>query len=233
MAVMAKRYDTVHQSCQGEYGGFLIGKLNLQRGNKVLDLGCGSGFLSAVLAHRVGPEGNVIGIDPNRGRLQVARSKYGEIMNLQFCEGSSENFPPGPYDLIFSNLVLQWIKNKEYTFKYVYDNLKSGGVFAFLCPGGQAPKIWEMLNPSISNSLHFCSSSTYEHLAIKQGFEIDFKSEETVRHYFQNVDEYIDWSLATMNVAEDEIDETLVMKIKESADPFTDILKITFILKRP
>ena len=52
----------------------------------VLDLGCGTGNLTCILAERVGPGG---GVDPDKERLHVAREKY-SASNLSFLEGSSE-----------------------------------------------------------------------------------------------------------------------------------------------
>ena len=62
--------------------------------------------LSSVLAERVGPEGRVVGVDPNTKRLEIADQKYGHIDNLQFTIGNSENFPSAAYDVIFANQVI-------------------------------------------------------------------------------------------------------------------------------
>ena len=57
-----------------------------EKGDKVLDLGCGTGYLSKVLADLVGPEGQVVAIDPDTERLKVAKDKY-TASNLQYLEG--------------------------------------------------------------------------------------------------------------------------------------------------
>ena len=48
----------------------------------VLDLGCGTGNLTCILAERVGPGGKVIGVDPDKERLHVAREKYSASMQF-------------------------------------------------------------------------------------------------------------------------------------------------------
>ena len=48
----------------------------------MLDLGCGTGYLASVLAQRVGPEGKVTGVDPDRERIRLAQEQYGTINNL-------------------------------------------------------------------------------------------------------------------------------------------------------
>ena len=62
----------------------------------MLDLGCGTRNLSRVLAERVGPEGKVTGVDPDRERIQIAQEQYGNDSNLNFLVGSDEDFPHGP-----------------------------------------------------------------------------------------------------------------------------------------
>ena len=41
----------------------------------------------------MGPEGKVIGVDPDKERIQLARKTHSEIKNLSFVEGSVSNFP--------------------------------------------------------------------------------------------------------------------------------------------
>ena len=67
-------------------------------GDVILDLGCGTGELSAHLAELVGPEGMVIGVDPDKERIQLAKEAHSQIENLSFVEGSAINFP-GPSSL--------------------------------------------------------------------------------------------------------------------------------------
>ena len=231
---VAEKYDRMQRQCQGGHGMFLIDKLCVEGGICVLDPGCGSGFLTATLAERVGAEGKVVGVDPNEEGLDVARFKYGGISNLTFFNGSGERFPTGPYDVVFSIFVLQWIEDKALVFQRVYDNLKIGGKFALQCPDGPAPSIWEILSPSVCHSLHFCSSHQYEGLATQHGFEIEQKSVETVRLDFENVDKYIEWSLATMNINNDQINPNTIIEARKkfSAKPFASFNTILYILRR-
>ena len=57
MDEIAERYDRVHRNYQGKDGKELIAKLSLQEGCSVLDLGCGTGYLTSLLAQRVGQRG--------------------------------------------------------------------------------------------------------------------------------------------------------------------------------
>ena len=63
----AENYDQI-SSIENEDGLKLIDLANVAKGSKVLDLGCGTGFLAKVLADLVGPKGQVVAIDPDTER---------------------------------------------------------------------------------------------------------------------------------------------------------------------
>lgn len=72
-------------------------------------------------------------IDPDVSRLQVARISYRDS-NLEFKEGAAENIPgAGGYDVIFSNHVLHWCRDKPKAFSEIGRCLKPGGNFGFQC----------------------------------------------------------------------------------------------------
>ena len=98
-------------------------------GDVILDLGCGTGELSADLAELVEPEGKVIGVDPDNERIQLAKETHNQIENLSFVEGSAINFPgigAEVYSIVFSNYVLHWMGNKQQVFNNMCESLKSG-----------------------------------------------------------------------------------------------------------
>ena len=227
-------YDKVQYSHQGKYGLELIEKLSIPRGSDVLDLCCGTGYLTSVLADRVGREGKVTGADPNRERIDIAKRKYERYGNLKFFDRSSADFPVGPYDIVFSNFVLHWIKDKETTFRRVYDNLKPGGYFAFLCPAKPHTSIWKELNPKIDERHHFCTSDEYESLAQQYGFEIQFRSIDEIEHVFESFDSYIEWMQASVNVAGHPIKPNKIKEIKAkfATKPRMEWTRIVYILRK-
>ena len=98
---------------QREHGKKLIDDVEIHRGHVILDLGCGTGELSAYLSELVGQDGRVVAVDPDSYRVEVARESHREVKNLEFQEGSSASFPgmgSETYDIVFSNFVLHWIK---------------------------------------------------------------------------------------------------------------------------
>ena len=95
-------------------------------GDIILDLGCGTGNLSAYLAELVGPNGKVVAVDPDKERVLLAQQSYGNVRNLSFVEGSASNFPGiNSYDIIFSSYVILWIPDKQQLFNNLFESLKT------------------------------------------------------------------------------------------------------------
>jgi SAM-dependent methyltransferase len=82
---------------------------------KVLDIGCGTGFPLLELASRLGPRGEVTGLDPWKPGLERARTKaeMRGITNLRLSEGTAEAMPfeAQSFELIVSNNGLNNVKN--------------------------------------------------------------------------------------------------------------------------
>ena len=106
---------------------FIETKVAPQAGNTILDLGCGTGELSAYLAELVRPEGKVVAVDPDKERLLLAQRSYGDVKNLSFVEGNASNFPgieSESYYNIFCNYVIHWIPDKQEVFKNMFKRVE-------------------------------------------------------------------------------------------------------------
>ena len=102
---------------QRETGRRLIqDELNHQPGDAILDLGCGTGELSAYLAELVGQQGNVLGVDPDIDRIKVAQESHKGVKNLSFAEGSTSNFPnmgSETYDIVYCSSVIHRVTDNQ------------------------------------------------------------------------------------------------------------------------
>ena len=78
----------------------LIDLITIAEGSIVLDIGCGTGYLSSFLAERVGPSGHVIAVDPDRERIRVAKANV-KVANITFLVADGETFPEQEYDAVF------------------------------------------------------------------------------------------------------------------------------------
>ncbi len=110
---------------------FSLGPVN--KGESVLDIGCGAGVDTFVAAILVGPEGRVTGIDLIPEMLEQARRnlKKTSLKNVTLKEGSAERlpFPDETFDVIISNGVFNLIPDKVKAIKEVFRVLRSSGRF--------------------------------------------------------------------------------------------------------
>ena len=73
--------------------GDLLDRADLQRGERVLDLACGTGVITRLAAERAGSTGSVTGVDINPGMLAVARSITSSGAPIEWCEAPAEKLP--------------------------------------------------------------------------------------------------------------------------------------------
>jgi SAM-dependent methyltransferase len=81
---------------------------NLQRGQHVLDVACGTGVLAREVRTRVGPEGYVAGVDPNAGMLAVAK-ELEPALDWRPGTGESIPFPDDSFDAVVSQFGLMFM----------------------------------------------------------------------------------------------------------------------------
>jgi ubiquinone/menaquinone biosynthesis C-methylase UbiE len=89
----------------------LLRNAGIERGMRVLDLGCGAGDVSMLAGKLVGPSGSVVGIDPNADILFVARARAQAdgLLHVNFTEASVGTFSdPRPFDLVVARYVLPY-----------------------------------------------------------------------------------------------------------------------------
>ena len=108
----------------------LLKLVEIRRDLKVVDLGCGTGELTRLLADSL-PNSNVLGLDNSREMLD--KSTPFARTGLRFDRGDQSHLT-GSWDLIFSNAALQWSENHEKLIPDLFGKLKPGGQFAVQVP---------------------------------------------------------------------------------------------------
>ncbi len=68
-------------------------RMDVKAGDRVLDLGCGSGWATRLLARMVGGEGKVVGLDVSDEMVRLAREASKEFNNVVYVQGSAEQLP--------------------------------------------------------------------------------------------------------------------------------------------
>jgi trans-aconitate 2-methyltransferase len=191
---------------QVDAGRELIQMADIKPWEKVLDIGCGTGTLTASIAEIL-KQGTVIGIDPSRKRLAQARGQAKGRPNMVLLQMRAELMDfDEQFDLAFSNSALQWIKEQEKVLSLVHSALKRGGRIAFQMPTKHfCPSFYEYVFGSIKRlSLeHFFwgweppwflpEKEEYDYLLRGAGFR---KTEVFYREYrlsFRSAKEILDW----------------------------------------
>ncbi|WP_437708757.1 methyltransferase domain-containing protein [Sorangium sp. So ce448] len=127
---------------QFNHGKLLIETLGVRRGQRVLDVGAGTGRLAAHVAEIVGPEGSVTAIDPLPLRVDIARQKA--RANLATAVGRAEDlsaFASKSFDVVYLNSVLHWLNEaqKERAIAEATRVLKPGGKLGFSTGSREKP----------------------------------------------------------------------------------------------
>jgi trans-aconitate methyltransferase len=107
-----------------QHGASLLELLAPQPGERILDLGCGTGQLTEQIAKM---NAEVIGIDAAFSMIEKAKQNYPQ---LQFAIANAENFQVDAlFDAVFSNAVLHWVLEPEAAIRCIHQALKPGGRF--------------------------------------------------------------------------------------------------------
>lgn len=111
----------------------LAGRIDCPGAKKVLDVGCGPGNSTEILARRF-PGAAVLGIDAAEEMIEAARKAHPELTFRRCDAGRDLSSLPGPFDVVFSNACLQWIPDHERLLPALLALTRPGGVLAFQIP---------------------------------------------------------------------------------------------------
>ncbi len=121
--------DNVLASYCGVGNPFSLGPIN--RGDVILDIGCGAGVDTIISAMMAGPTGKAVGIDIVPEMLQRATSNLDmtDLKNVTFMKTSGEDlpFPDAEFDAVISNGVINLIPDKSALLREIKRILKPGG----------------------------------------------------------------------------------------------------------
>ncbi len=163
-----------------QYGEDILKLLSPQLGERILDLGCGTGQLTEKIKS-VGAE--VMGIDSSAAMITKAEANYPTI---QFAVADARNFKVAqPLDAVFSNAALHWVKEADAVISCIWQALKPGGRFVAEFGGkgnvnAIASTLFNILEstgsviPETLNPWYFPSIGDYSTRLEKQGFDVTY-----------------------------------------------------------
>jgi trans-aconitate methyltransferase len=119
----AQHYQDQH-SYVWRFGAGLLEVLQPRPGERILDVGCGPGQLTAEIAKS---GADVLGLDSSEEMLRKARENY-PALTFVLADAAAFRFTE-PFDAVFSNAALHWVKNAPAAVQSIAQALRAGGRF--------------------------------------------------------------------------------------------------------
>ena len=120
----------------GPLGGLLLEKADLEPGDRVLDVGCGSGHTTVEIARRVAPGGSVVGLDIASVMLKAARARASQAgVDADFLEADAQvyDFGTAGFDVLTSRFGVMFFSDPTAAFANLRSALVERGRLLFLC----------------------------------------------------------------------------------------------------
>ena len=129
-----------------QFGRDLLGMLLPQPGERILDVGCGTGQLTSAIAQA---GATVVGMDQSAEMIAAARENYPELQ-FEVADIAAATYDH-EFDAVFSNAALHWVKNQRGAIAAIARALKPGGRLVFEMGGhGNIRQIWNALAQAMS-----------------------------------------------------------------------------------
>lgn len=157
MAVSTSKWNAAayaaNSAVQQSWAREILAKLNLRGDERILDVGCGDGKVTAEIARAV-PRGSVLGVDASPEMIAFAQktfpAKKNRGLKFQVCDARRLETLPTRFDLLFSNAALHWVDDHEAILSGAAAVLLSGGRLAISCGGkGNAHDVFLALRPEM------------------------------------------------------------------------------------
>ena len=129
----------------GSFGAAALDALAARSGERILDIGCGTGLSSVQLAEAVGPTGLVVGCDIAPTMITAARERGAGIEQLSFevLDAQRDQLAPdGPFDAVYSRFGVMFFSEPETAFANIGAATRPGGRIAFACWQHESKNDW-------------------------------------------------------------------------------------------
>ena len=119
------------------FGDKALDTLNPQSGERILEIGCGTGTTTLALGERVGASGEILAADLSRPMLNKAieRANLCAEHPITFVEADAQvhNFPTAAFDAVYSRFGVMFFDNPVAAFRNIRKAVRPGGRIAYEC----------------------------------------------------------------------------------------------------
>jgi arsenite methyltransferase len=167
--VIAQRLETIRQ-------------LKLSSGERVLDIGCGPGFLCEEIAEIVGPRGAVVGIDVSTDLIARCNGrKRSQWLSYAVCDATKIDQGDASFDVVVCVQVAEYVPDVGRVFSEAFRVLKPGGRTVFVATDWTTV-VWHSENPKRmalimksweAHSVHPSLPKLLAHQLVNAGFRFD------------------------------------------------------------
>lgn len=184
----------------------LVARIEPEHARRVIDVGCGSGELTALLAERW-PDATVLGIDSSPE--MIARARQWADGRVSFVEADAAEWQaPRDLDVLVTNAALQWVPDHLGLLRQWAARLKVGGWLGMQVPGNADQPSHALMRelaesprwaPQLTGVLHHDvvhSPSTYAAALLDAGLVVDVW-ETTYLHVLSGPDPVLEWVRGT------------------------------------
>ena len=186
----------------------LVALVTRRPAGRVVDLGCGTGVLTAAL-HRALEAAETVGVDSSDAMLE--RSREIDVPGLRFERGDIGDWAPAaPFDVIFSNAALQWVPDHPALLARLTSMIEPGGELAIQVPAN-FDHVSHQLAADTARGEPFASAmgqyvrafsvmapEAYATLLHALGFEAQIVRMQVYGHVLESSDAVVEWVRGTL-----------------------------------
>ena len=184
----------------------LLSLLDPASSPRVVDLGCGTGELTAELHRHTGAR-ETLGVDASPEMLREAARQ--DVHGLRFEQGDIGRFtPPEPFDIVFSNAALQWVPDPVRTMARVLASVAPGGQVAIQVPSNQdsvshrvAREVSTGFAPQPALVPDVLPPELYAELLARAGFQGVHVQQQVYIHWLDGPEAVVEWVKGTLLTA--------------------------------
>lgn len=177
----------------------LLARVPLVSPASIVDLGCGPGNSTALLAARW-PQARITGVDSSPEMLAAARAA---MPGLAWVEGDAASWQPeAPVDLLFANAVLHWLPDHEALLPRLMGYLAPGGALAVQMPMNAEAPAYRLIrdlagSPPSSGWRPPLAPEAYYRILAPQAATVDLWETE-YQQVMAGVDDILEWAKGTV-----------------------------------